>query len=378
MAEFDLLLTSHFSCAISLLLRSGMNQSHPVSPPEVGPIRPPSEAGSLLIRATRNCPWNKCEFCPVYKKDRFEKRPVEDITRDIDTFTSYGVMYQTAFLQDANSLIMKTEDLVRVVSHLKNKFPSVHRVTSYARARTVSRKTVEELKKLREAGLTRLHIGLESGYDALLEYMKKGVTSEQAIEAGKKVKEAGISLCFYIILGLGGHLKLEGEETWKKHALKTARVLNAVDPDYIRVRTLAVRQGSPLYEKMMRGEFEKASDAEAVREEELLVKNLDVTSLLVSDHITNVLMDVRGKLPEEREKMLSIIRDYLGKSEEEKLLHRLETVFAAMGYSPQYLVFNEFFNLKKHKTMKEVIEEMETCAPGSVKKLLDRLLAQSL
>lgn len=343
-------------------------------PYEVGPIRPPSEANSLLLRTTRNCPWNKCEFCPTYKQVQFEKRPVEDILRDIDIAAAYhGDRFQTAFLQDANSLIMKTPDLVKVLSHLKEKFPSVRRVTSYARARTVARKTVEELKQLHEVGLTRLHIGLESGYDALLEYMKKGVTSALAIEAGQKVKQSGISLCFYVILGLGGRLRLEGEETWRKHALETARVLNAVDPDYIRVRTLTIREGMPLYEKLLSGEFEKASDAEVVREEELLIENLEVTSRFVSDHSTNVLMDVRGKLPEDKEHMLSIIRRYLELSEEEQLNFRLGTLFRVLGYAPNYLNFNEFFNLSRRQQMTAVIEDMEAREPGSAKRLVEQL-----
>ena len=345
-------------------------------PPEVGPIRPPSEAGSLLIRATRNCPWNKCEFCPVYKGEKFEKRPVEDILRDINIFSSYDPGYKSAFLQDANSLIMKTDELVEVISHLKEKFPDINRITSYARTRTAARKTVEELKQLREAGLSRLHIGLESGYDALLQYMKKGCTSEHAIDAGKKIKEAGISLCFYVILGLGGHLKLEGEETWKKHAVETARVLNAVNPDHIRVRTLAVRKGIPLNEKIAAGEYEKASDAETVKEEELLIKSLEVTSEFVSDHITNVLMNVRGKLPEDKEYMLSIIREYLEKNEEEQIIFRLETLFTDLGYSPNYLLANEFFNPPGQQDMKTVLREMEKKQPGSVKKLLNRLISK--
>lgn len=343
-------------------------------PYEVGPIRPPSEANSLLIRVTRNCPWNKCQFCPTYKQAQFEKRPVEDILRDIDRAAAYhGDRFQTAFLQDANSLIMKTPDLVRVLSHLKEKFPSIRRVTSYARARTVARKTVEELRQLHEAGLTRLHIGLESGYDALLEYMNKGVTSELAIEAGKRVKESGISLCFYVILGLGGRLRLEGQETWRRHALETARVLNAVDPDYIRVRTLTIREGMPLYEKLLNGEFEKASDAEVVREEGWLIENLEVTSHFVSDHSTNVLMDVRGKLPEDKEYMLSIIRRYLELSEEEQLNFRLGTLFGVLGYAPNYPTFSEFFNPTRRQQVTAVIEEMEAREPGSAKRLVEQL-----
>jgi radical SAM superfamily enzyme YgiQ (UPF0313 family) len=343
-------------------------------PYEVGPIRPPSEAGSLLIRATRNCPWNKCEFCPVYKGLRFERRPLEEVLEDIDRAAAFhGDRFQTAFIQDANSLVMKTGDLVGVLSHLKEKFPSVRRVTSYARARTVARKSVEELKQLHEAGLSRLHIGLESGYDPLLEYMKKGVTSELIIEGGKNVVESGISLCLYVVLGLGGRLMLEGEETWRNHALHTARVLNEVSPNYIRVRTLTIKEGMPLYEKLVSGEFEQLGDAGVVREEQLLIENLEVTSYFASDHSTNVLMDVRGQLPRDKEAMLSIIGQYLELSEEEQSNFRLGTLFRYFGYEPNYRSFKEFLIPSRRETVTAVIQQMEQDQPGKPRQLLAEL-----
>ena len=341
------------------------------SPYEVGPIRPPSEAGSLLIRATRNCPWNKCEFCPTYKGLRFERRPLEDILEDIDRAAAYhGDAFQTAFIQDANSLVMKTKDLVKVISHMKEKFPRVRRVTSYARARTVARKSVEELKELHEAGLTRLHIGLESGYDPLLEYMQKGVTSGLVIEGGKKVVESGISLCLYVVLGLGGRLRLEGEETWRNHALHTARVLNQVNPNYIRVRTLTIKEGMPLHQRLVSGEFEPSSDAEVVREEQLLIESLEVTSYFASDHSTNILMDVRGQLPQDKEAMLAIIERYLQLSEEEQLNFRLGTLMKYFGYEPNYRSFNEFFVPSKREQVTAVIEQLEQDQSGKTRQLV--------
>lgn len=338
---------------------------------EVGPIRPPSEAGSLLIRATRNCPWNKCEFCPTYKGLRFERRPPEDILEDIDKAAAiHGDGFQTAFIQDANSLVMKTGELVEVISHLKEKFPRVQRVTSYARARTVARKSVEELRQLHEAGLSRLHIGLESGYDALLEYMQKGVTSDLVTEGGKKVVEAGISLCLYVVLGLGGKLMLEGEETWRNHALHTARVLNEVNPHYIRVRTLTIKEGMPLYEKLVSGEFEQLSDGVVVREQQLLIENLEVTSYFASDHSTNVLMDVRGQLPQDKEAMLSIIERYLALSEEEQVNYRFGTLLGFFGYQPSYRSFREFFVPSKREAVTAVIEQLEQQQPGRTKQLV--------
>jgi radical SAM superfamily enzyme YgiQ (UPF0313 family) len=343
-------------------------------PYEVGPIRPPSEAASLLIRVTRNCPWNKCQFCPTYKGTRFERRPLEDVLADIDRAAEYhGDVFQTAFLQDANSLVLDTGDLVQVLSRLKRRFPSVRRMTSYARARTVARMSVEELRQLHEAGLSRLHIGLESGYDPLLEYMEKGVTSELVVEGGKKVVEAGISLCLYVVLGLGGRLRLVGEETWRNHALHTAEVLNEVNPDYIRVRTLTIRQGMPLYDRVVKGEFEESSDAEKVREEQLLIQNLEVSSYFASDHSTNVLMDVRGQLPEDKEAMLSIVERYLQLSEEERLNFRLGTLFRYFGYEPNYVSFQDFLVPARREAVTGVMESLEQEQPGRSRQLVGEL-----
>jgi radical SAM superfamily enzyme YgiQ (UPF0313 family) len=340
-------------------------------PYEVGPIRPPSEAASLLIRATRNCPWNKCLFCSTYKHTRFERRPVEDILHDINRAAEFhGDVFQTAFIQDANSLVMKTDDLVKVISHLKTRFPGVRRVTSYARARTAARKSVDELRQLHQAGLTRLHIGLESGYDPLLRYMQKGVTSDLAVEGGRNVVESGISLCLYVVLGLGGRLRLEGEETWRCHALQTAQVLNQVNPDYIRVRTLTIKQGMPLYDRLLTGEFQESSDAEKVREEHLLVDSLEVTSYFASDHATNVLMDVRGQLPEDKAIMLSIMDRYLELAEEEQVNFRLGTLFSYFGYEPNYRSFGDFHVPARREAVTGVIEKLEQDEPGKSRQLV--------
>ncbi len=220
---------------------------------EIGPIRPPSEAQSLLIRVTRNCPWNKCEFCHTYKGEVFSLRAVEEIKKDIDRLKaivdeiqtlswslgyageinpyvlqaifrrrgSYHHAYQSVvnwlyfggtqvFLQDANSLILKTGDLVTVLKYLKEKLPAIQRITSYARSKTIAKKTVAELKELRAAGLSRIHIGLESGYDPLLVYMKKGVTAKEHIQAGRKVVESGISLSEYVMPGFGRYEMVAG------------------------------------------------------------------------------------------------------------------------------------------------------------------------
>jgi len=321
---------------------------------ELGPIRPPSEAHSLLIRATRNCPWNKCLFCPVYKGTKFELRTVDEIQHDIEEAKGisdgineiawkagyggsirevaamlhdqpeYGQCVRnvalwlftggkSAFLQDSNTLIMRTPELIQVMTFLKKTFPSLNRVTTYGRSHTAARKSLTELKELKDAGLDRIHIGLETGYDALLAYMEKGCTAENHIEGGKKAKEAGISLCEYVMPGLGGR-KMSQE-----HALETARVLNEIDPDYIRLRSLHVSPTMPLWTRLQDGDFELQTEDEVVKEIAVFIENLQVTSYLKSDHILNLLMEIEGKMPEDKGKCLDIINKYLSLPDEERL-----------------------------------------------------------
>jgi radical SAM superfamily enzyme YgiQ (UPF0313 family) len=291
-------------------------------PYDIGPIRPPSEARSLLIRVNRNCPWNRCEFCCVYKGRKFGKKLVEEVKGDIDKAAQYyGNLFHSikrAFLQDADAMIMKTSDLLDVIKYLKEKFPSVDRITTYARTATLARKTVEELTQLGDVGLSRIHTGLESGYGPLLEYVKKGVTPQQQIEAGRKVNASGISLCEYIMPGLGGR------SMSCKHAIETARVLNAINPDFIRIRTTTIPPGTPLYKKLENGEFEPLTDKEIVEELRLLIENLEgITSSLVSDHILNLLQEVKGTFPKDKQRMLDVIDKFLALPEEEKILFQV-------------------------------------------------------
>jgi len=327
---------------------------------EQGPIRPPSEARSLLVRVTRNCPWNRCDFCPVYKGKKFSMRTVEEIKRDIDTVREmvkhlHGMSWraglggrvdrrlveailqesghsesfrsvalwlyyggESAFLQDANSLVMKTPDLVEVVRYLKEAFPELKRITSYARSQTLARMPVEALQTLREAGLNRIHVGLESGSDEVLEFVRKGTTAAQQIEGGRRVVQAGIELSEYVMPGLGGR------RLSRDHALETARVLNAINPDFIRMRSLTLPQGTRLREKWESGEFERLTDEEIVREIRLFLQSLDgITSYVASDHILNLLEDVEGRLPGDKPKLLAAIDRFLDLPAQERVLFQL-------------------------------------------------------
>ena len=278
------------------------------------PFRPPSEANSLLLRVTRGCPWNRCTFCSMYKGMKFEIRDLEEILEDIELAKDlYGDRIGTIFIGDSNSLVAKAEMLVKVLNALFSSFPHIERVTSYARAKTIAKKPLEDLKKIYQAGLTRLHVGLETGDRDLLKEIEKGATPEEMIEAGRKAKEAGFEYSLYVLLGIGG------EEKWEQHAKGTAEVLNQVDPHFIRVRTFIPQPNSPLYEAMGKGGFQSASPETILNETKLLLEKLQVTSQFLSDHISN-LLPLHGKLPGDKEKMIQMIEEALSGLKENDLL----------------------------------------------------------
>jgi hypothetical protein len=313
---------------------------------ETGPIRPPSEAASLLVRVTRNCPWNRCSFCPVYKGRRFSLRDASEVKTDIDAMAEMAqrageslarwerheitraelvrrlndeeprgasqiVLFlqagaQSAFLQDANSLIVPVDALVDVVEHLRERFPTLARITTYARSHTVIGRSVEDLRRLSEAGLNRVHIGLESGSDRVLARVQKGVTAARHIEAGKRVKAAGIELSEYVMPGLGGR------DLSREHARETARVLTEIDPDFVRLRSLTIAPGSPLDDAYARGDFEPLGQVEVVREIRQLLQGMTgMTGRVHSDHILNLLDEIDGRLPDDLSAMLDAIDRFL-------------------------------------------------------------------
>ena len=316
---------------------------------EQGPIRPPSEARSLLLRVTRNCPWNRCTFCPVYKGAEFSVRPVAHVIRDIDAvyeaaqhlgegsrdlaptglagvdpraggaarnWLRYG--RRQVFLQDANSLVVDPGDLLAILRHLQTRFPEVTRITSYARSNTIAHLDAGALAALKGAGLSRIHIGMESGADEVLKMVRKGTTQRLHILAGLKVKEAGMELSEYYMPGLGGRGRLE------VNAVETAAALNRINPDFIRLRTLAIPPATPLYEDWAAGRFEKATDVEMARELLLFLESLSgITSAIRSDHILNLLPEVDGQLPRDQARLVGIVRAFLDLDPELQMIYRV-------------------------------------------------------
>ncbi len=329
----------------------------------VGVYRPPSEGGSasLLLRITENCPWNKCTFCEMYKGRPFVYRNVKDIKADIDTvktmsdgLTAFsGKLGQggritrgvgmailranpafnddycfitvfnwllsggkTAFLQDADSMIMRPPELIAVLKHLRNTLKTLTRVTSYARSKTLAQRKQTELQAIREAGLDRLHVGLETGDDKLLGAIRKGVTSAEQIDGGKKAMAAGFQLSEYWMPGLGG------KECWRQHAENTARVLTAINPNYIRSRPFVPRRGTPIFDDYEQGRMKLSSPHERLEELRVMIEGLHVTSRLCFDHGMNSWKNSRGgllfhqdyegyKFPEEKPHVLELIREGL-------------------------------------------------------------------
>lgn len=210
---------------------------------------------------------------------------------------------KSAFLQDSDSLVVKTEQLAEIIEFLRENFPTLDRVCSYVRGKTLSRKKPEELRRLREAGLSRLHVGLETGDDELLAYVNKGATAEEMIEGGKKAVEAGFEVSEYIMPGLGGR------ERWQQHAKNSARVINEINPRFIRLRSFRPAPRTPMYENAMREEYHVQSVVGILEEIRAFVDDLEVTSeLITSDFAINSYMgEIDGSLPEDKERLLDSI-----------------------------------------------------------------------
>jgi hypothetical protein len=236
--------------------------------------------------------------------------------RSIAVWLYYGT--GACFLQDADNLVMTTKDLVEVLTFLREKFPEITRVTTYSRSRTVVRKSVESLVKIRKAGLDRVHIGLETGHDPLLKFMKKGVTAAQHIEAGRRLIQAGVELSEYVMPGLGG------QEMWREHAVATAETLNRINPHFIRLRSLRVPDRIPLHEKLKEGAFTMQTDDMLAEEIKVFIETLEgITSTVTSDHIMNLLEEVTGRLPEDKEQMLEVVRKYQDLPDSERMIYRI-------------------------------------------------------
>ena len=261
--------------------------------------RPPGEWKSYLLQATVGCSNNTCTFCNMYRDKKFHIRPMADILEDIRMAKAYYGDVRRVFLCDGDAIIMRTADLITILDTLYATFPSLEKVTTYAGPRSTLTKTPEELKLLREHGLARAYLGVETGSDELLRKVKKGVDASQMLEAGVRLREAGMDLWVMILLGLGGR---EGSE---QHILDTAAMMNEMKPRHLSALTLTLYPGTELYADYRVGKFQPITPMDSLREARLLIEKLEVDPLhFTCDHASNY-VPLKGSLPEDRERFLA-------------------------------------------------------------------------
>ncbi len=273
-------------------------------------IRPPSEAGSLLLPVTIGCSHNKCTFCCTYIGVKFRIRPVDDIKRDIDQVAqNYSWSVRRVFLEEGDALICPQRRLVEVLEYLNKKFPYLERVGTYATPQSALIKSVDQLKELNRLGLKIAYLGVETGDEELLKKVKKGATYAQLVEAGRKLKEGGITLSVTVLLGLGG---VEGS---REHALKTGRVLSDIDPDFAGALTLMLVPGTPLHKDWKEGRFSLISPFQSLEELKLMIENSNFTNcFFTANHASNYL-PLKVRLPGQKAEVIEMINKVLAKKD---------------------------------------------------------------
>jgi radical SAM superfamily enzyme YgiQ (UPF0313 family) len=260
--------------------------------------RPPSEANSLIVQVTIGCSHNKCTFCSMYKEKQFRVRKLEEVFEDFHIARNQYRSIRRIFLADGDALILKTEYLEKILLKIQGLFPECERVSAYATAQDINRKSHEELQRLKTLGLKILYLGVETGSDEILKDIKKDCTSFEMIEAGQKAKKAGIKVSATLIVGVGGKEKSE------LNALESARVISQIDPDYLGLLTLTVDRGTEMEEKLKKGEITTLSPIEAMIEIRKLIQNSKLNNcILRSNHVSNYLA-LAGTLNKDKEILL--------------------------------------------------------------------------
>jgi len=269
-------------------------------------FRPPSEARSYILQCTVGCSHNRCTFCSMYKDKKYRVRSLAEIMADIRMAKEYyGDLYKV-FLADGDALAMPTPELLEIISVLYDTFPSLKHVGIYASPDSILGKEMDELTALKAAGLTIAYLGVETGDRELLADIRKGVTYEKMVEAGQKIRAAGILLSATIVLGLAGRTPKAVE-----HAVNTAKILNEINPDYVGALTLMLEPKTEIYRRAQRGEYELPNPFEILDELRIIIQGLDVQGTeFRSNHASNYLA-IRGRLPEDKQKMLDLIQSVI-------------------------------------------------------------------
>jgi len=266
--------------------------------------RPPSEAYSLIIQATVGCARNSCTFCSMYKRKKFRVRDVEEVLAELQEVAAHhGASVRRVFLADGNALVLPTASLIRLILEIWRLFPNCERISSYGAPADILEKTPDELREIREAGLSLVYMGLESGDDEVLRQVKKGATAREIIEAGQKIRAAGAGLSLTIISGLGGKPRLQ------EHAVASARAMNQINPEYASLLTLMVEPDAPIYQQVRRGEFELLSPDEVMEELLLFLSHTDSEGTVFrSNHASNYLA-LAGTFNADRERLIREVEE---------------------------------------------------------------------
>ena len=275
-------------------------------------IRPPSEAESLILQVTLGCSHNRCTFCPTYKGRRFQIKDLDRIKEEIDEMAPCGP-FRKVFLADGDALIIPQDKLIAILQYLKERLPGLRRVGLYGNAKSILRKSVEELRALKALKLGIVYLGVETGDPTLLEKVRKGASYEQMVEAGRRVKEAGITLSATVLLGLGG------VEHGQQHALATAKILSDIDPDFASALTLMVVPGTPLHEEMESGRFQLPSPFQLLEELGTIIAHTHFTNCyFTSNHASNYL-PIKARLPRDKEAVVRLIQKVVSSQDVSRL-----------------------------------------------------------
>ncbi len=266
--------------------------------------RPPSEANSIIFQVTLGCSFNKCSFCNMYRTKEYSERPWEEIKSEIDVVSKSFPQTERIFLADGDAINLDTEKLIQILDYIKENFPNLKRISCYAMPKNLLQKSPDELTLLNSKGLDMLYIGIETGNDTLLKKITKGATSKSIIDACNRAKKSGFIISCMIILGIGG------KKYSMDHMKETARVVSDVSPNFLAALTLIIEDG--VYDEFMKKfnePFETLDDTMILDELELLLNNINPISPIVfrANHASNV-YSIGGNLPEDKEKMLALVR----------------------------------------------------------------------
>ncbi|SDE70574.1 B12-binding domain-containing radical SAM protein [Sporomusa acidovorans] len=283
-----------------------------------GDIYSPHMAGDdYILQCTIGCSHNQCTFCYMYKNKKYRVRELKEILKDIDLAKEYYGEVEKVFLADGDALSMPAEDLIKILNHLYDTFPHLSYVGTYASAGSILKKTLPELSELQEHGLVEVHLGVESGDEDILRTIQKGVTRAEMVQAGRKVRQAGINLVVTVILGLAGR----SSKAWQ-HAKNTARICNEIQPDYLGFLTIIVHPGTEIYDKVQRGEFEIPEEMEILQEMRLMIQGLQLEHCgITSIHPSNCL-HVESYLPAGKSELLQTLTQIIDNKDFSRLCSR--------------------------------------------------------